>query len=99
MFSKTSNTIEFQRLAEALRPAGEETGILAGVANTDFLQAVSLFYTRERRRAAEASGKQGKELPAESGNRQSLLNLPLEAYKKYEAQVELEDAIESELII
>lgn len=77
-----------RRLAETLRPAGEKTGIVAEVANTDFLQAVSLFYTRDRRRAAEAAGKQGKELPAVSGNRQSLLSLPLEAYKKYEAQVE-----------
>lgn len=55
-----------RRLAEALQPAGAETGILAGVANTDFLQAVSLFYTRDRRRSAEAAGKQGKELPAVS---------------------------------
>ena len=77
-----------RRLAETLRPAGEETGIIAGVGNTDFLQAVSLFFTRDRRRAAEAAGKQGKELPAVSGNRQALLNLPLDAYKQYEAQVE-----------
>lgn len=77
-----------RRLAETLRPAGAETGILAGVANTDFLQAISLFYTRDRRRAAENAGKQGKELPAVSGNRQALLNLPLEEYKRYETQVE-----------
>ena len=77
-----------RRLAETLRPAGTETGIIAEVANTDFLQAISLFHTRDRRRAAETAGKQGKELPAVSGNRQALLNLPLEAYKLYEAQVE-----------
>jgi hypothetical protein len=77
-----------RRLAESCRPPGADTGILAGVANTDFLQAISLFYTRERRRAAEAAGKYGKELPAVSGNRQSLLNLPLDAYKRYENQVE-----------
>lgn len=77
-----------RRLAESLRPAGAETGILAGVANTDFLQAISLFYTRDRRRAADNAGKQGKELPAVSGNRQALLNLPLEEYKRYEKQVE-----------
>ncbi len=77
-----------RRLAETLRPADADTGILAGVANTDFLQAVSLFFTRERRRAAKHAGKQGKELPAVSGNRQSLLNLPLEEYKRYEVQVE-----------
>jgi hypothetical protein len=76
------------RFAETLRPAGEETGIIAEISNTDFLQAVSLFHTRDRRRAAEAAGKQGKELPAVSGTRQALLNLPLEAYKLYEAKVE-----------
>jgi hypothetical protein len=34
------------------------------------------------------AGKQGKELPAVSGNRHALLDLPLEAYKQFEAQVE-----------
>ncbi len=77
-----------QRLAETLRPAAAKAGILAGVGNTDFLQAISLFHTREKRRAAEAAGKQGKELPAVSGNRQALLDLPLEAYLKYQDQVE-----------
>ena len=76
------------RFVEALRPAGHESGILAEVSNTDFLHAVSLFHTRERRREAEAAGKQGKELPAVSGNRNALLNLPLDAYKKYQVQVE-----------
>jgi hypothetical protein len=76
------------RFAETLRPAGADSGILANVANTDFLQAISLFYTRDKRRAAEAAGKQGKELPAVTGNRQALLNLPLDAYKKYEKQAE-----------
>jgi hypothetical protein len=77
-----------KRFRETFRPAGENSGIIAEVSNTDFLQAVSLFYTRDRRRAAESAGKQNKELPAVSGNRQALLSLPLEAYKKYEAQVE-----------
>jgi hypothetical protein len=77
-----------RRLSETLRPAGAETGIIAGVSNTDFLQAISLFHTRDRRRAAENAGKQGKELPAVTGNRQALLNLPLEENKRYEAQVE-----------
>ena len=77
-----------RRFSETLRPAGKESGIIAGVANTDFLQAVSLFYTRNRRRIAEEAGKQGKELPAVTGNRQALLNLPLEEYKRYEGQVE-----------
>jgi hypothetical protein len=77
-----------RRFAETLRPSGAETGIIANVANTDFLQAISLFHTRDKRRAAEDAGKKGKELPAVTGNRQALLNLPLEAYKRYEATVE-----------
>lgn len=77
-----------RRFVDTLRPADSEAGIIAGVGNTDFLQAISLFYTRERRREAELAGKQGKELPAVTGNRQALLNLPLDAYKQYERQVE-----------
>jgi hypothetical protein len=77
-----------RRFVDTMRPADSEAGIIAGVGNTDFLQAVSLFYTRERRREAEKAGKQGKELPAVTGNRQALLNLPLSAYKQYEKQVE-----------
>jgi hypothetical protein len=76
------------RLVATLHAAGSNTGIIADVSNTDFLHAISLFHTRDQRRAAEAAGKQGKELPAVSGNRQALLNLPLDAYKKYEATVE-----------
>lgn len=76
------------RLSDMARPAGVASGILAEVSNTDFLQAISLFHTRERRAEAEREGKQGKDLPAVSGNRQALLNLPLASYKKYEAQVE-----------
>lgn len=77
-----------RRFAETLRPADSEKGIIENVGNTDFLQAISLFYTRDRRRRAESAGKQGKELPAVTGNRQALLNLPLEAYKQFEKQVE-----------
>lgn len=77
-----------RRFVDTLRPADSEAGIIANVSNTDFLQAVSLFYTRERRREAERAGKQGKELPAVTGNRQALLNLPLSAYKQFEKQVE-----------
>lgn len=77
-----------RRFMDTLRPADSVTGIIANVSNTDFLQAISLFYTRERRREAERAGKTGKELPAVIGNRQALLNLPLVAYKQYEKQVE-----------
>lgn len=77
-----------QRFADTYRLSDSSGGIISGVTNTDFLHAVSLFHTRDRRRAAEQAGRQGKELPAVSGNREALLNLPLDAYLKYEAQVE-----------
>ena len=77
-----------RRFVDTLRPADSQAGIISNVSNTDFLQAVSLFYTRARRREAERAGKQGKELPAVTGNRQALLNLPLTAYKQFEKQVE-----------
>ncbi len=77
-----------RRFVDTLRPADSEAGILAGVGNTDFLQAISLFYTRDRRREAERAGKLGKDLPAVTGNRQALLNLPLSAYKQYEKVAE-----------
>jgi hypothetical protein len=77
-----------RRFVDTLRPADSVAGIIANVGNTDFLQAVSLFYTRERRRDAEKAGKLGKDLPAVTGNRQALLGLPLSAYKQYEKQVE-----------
>ncbi len=76
------------RFVSAQRLADAEKGILAEVANTDFLQVVSLFHTREHRRAAEADGKQGRELPQVKANRQALLSLPLEAYRKYQDQAE-----------
>lgn len=76
------------RFVTAYKLADAEKGILADVGNTDFLQVISLFHTRDRRRAAEEAGKQGKDLPPVTGNRQALLNLPLEAYCKYQAQAE-----------
>mgnify|MGYP001297502211 CR=1 FL=1 len=87
-YGRDVSTGRHSRFKETLRPAGADAGIIANVANTDFLQAISLFYTRERRRVAKNLGKSGKDLPAVTGNRQALLNLPLEAYKKYELQVE-----------
>lgn len=76
------------KFKETLRPPEEEKGILAEVSNTDFLQALSLFYTREKRNEAEKFGKTGKELPPITANRNALLSLPLDAYKKYMPKVE-----------
>ncbi|PLS20459.1 DUF262 domain-containing protein [Neptunicoccus cionae] len=68
----------------SLNSIGEEKwGVLSKVDNTDFLQVISLFHTRDLRRAAIKEGKQGKELPQVTGKRAALLNLPLAAYLKY----------------
>jgi hypothetical protein len=87
-YGKEDELGRHHRFVETLRLGGQQSGIIAEVSNTDFLHAISLFHTRKRRREAEAAGKQGKELPAVSGNRNALLNLPLVAYKKYQKQVE-----------
>lgn len=58
-------------------------GVLSKVDNTDFLQVISLFHTRDLRLAAKDAGKQGKDLPQVTGKRAALLNMPLSAYKKY----------------
>lgn len=65
-----------------------EFKMLANVANTEFLQAISLLHTRARRREAERAGVQPHELPAISATRQSLLGLPLAAYKAWADRVE-----------
>jgi len=62
--------------------------VLANVSSIDFLQAVSLLHTLKLRRRAEAQPIAGREPPAVSATRQSLLKLPLAAYKTYADQVE-----------
>ena len=59
--------------------------VLAHVEPVEFLQAISLLHTKAVREKAEA---EGRELPAISANRNSLLQLPLSAYKQYADSVE-----------
>ena len=87
-YDNDENTGRQIRFNNACSISENKKGIISKVSNTDFLQAISLFYTRERRREAEQTGKQGNELPTVSGNRHALLDLPLSAYLKYEEQVE-----------
>lgn len=73
-----------KRLANFGRAAGQSQGVLANVAATDFLQAIALLHTKEMRLAAIANPtKKDSEWPAVRATRQSLLDLPLAAYKKY----------------
>lgn len=60
--------------------------VLKNIASTDFLQAISLLYTHEKREEAINEGK--KEFPPVSCTRKAILSLPLEAYKKWADAVE-----------
>ena len=62
--------------------------VLSHIASTDFLQACTLLHTRENRIAKAANGFKGKDLPRVSCNRDALLGLPLDAYKKHSDAVE-----------
>jgi hypothetical protein len=76
------------RLATFGRAAEQSAGVLAKVASTDVLQAIALLHTKRVRTAAIASGARENELPAVRATRQSLLDLPLEAYLKYRDCIE-----------
>lgn len=73
-----------KRLADFGRAAGQTQGVLANVASTDFLQAIALLHTKELRLAAMGDPtKKENDWPAVRATRQSLLDLPLAAYKKH----------------
>jgi hypothetical protein len=78
----------FDRLRAFGRAADQKFGLLEKIANTEFLQAISLLHTKAVREAAKAKGVEGRDLPAVSATRQSLLSLELDAYKKYADIVE-----------
>jgi hypothetical protein len=62
--------------------------VLEKVASTDVLQAISLLHTAKLREDAAAAGKKDSELPAVRAARQSLLDIPLSAYKAYRTAIE-----------
>ncbi len=62
--------------------------VLTQVESTDFLQAVSMMYTLDLRKADIASGKTGKAVQPVSAKRASILAMPLSAYQKWADDVE-----------
>ncbi|MCY6494530.1 GmrSD restriction endonuclease domain-containing protein [Leptolyngbya sp. GGD] len=62
--------------------------LLSIVEETDFLQAITLLHTLEKRRVDLAGGKQGKQVAPVSAKRSSVLELPLEAYRNWSDKVE-----------
>jgi hypothetical protein len=56
--------------------------VLRDVANTDFLQAITLLVTWERRQAALAAGEAEERLPAISCKRRDILRLTFDDYRR-----------------
>ena len=61
---------------------------LTGVSSVDFLQACTFMHTRERRMRREREGVTGRDLPPVALNRDALLALPLDAYRRHADAVE-----------
>lgn len=76
------------RLATFGHVANQKFGVLEKVAPTDVLQAIALLHSAAERATASAEGKMDKDLPAVRATRQSLLDLPLEAYLRHREPVE-----------
>jgi len=66
----------------------EEDPLLQGIEAPEFLQAVTLLYTHELRKKDMADGKSGKQVRPVSAKRVDVLQLPLEAWKRWADKVE-----------
>ncbi len=62
--------------------------LLEGVSSTDFLQAVTLHYTKRRKQADIDAGKTGKQVRPVSVKRSAVLELPKAAYLEWADKVE-----------
>ena len=76
------------RGVEGRRERLADEPILKGLEPTDFLQAISLLHTHERRNKDIAAGKKGKMISAVSAKRASILSLSLNAYRKWAPIIE-----------
>jgi len=77
-----------ERIHSTAMFAKQNDGILTGVSSTDFFQVISLLYTEDKHNIAIKEGKTGKQIPQISATKKALLDVPLEAYKKYRDNVE-----------
>jgi hypothetical protein len=74
-----------------IEPRGKQLAhdaLLDKVENTDFLQAITLLYTHERKLKDIAAGREHKQIRPVSAKRVSVLDLPLEHYKKWADDVQ-----------
>lgn len=66
----------------------EKEALLKGIKATEFLQAISLLHTRERRKKDLEAGKTGKQVRPVSAKRADVLQLPLSAWKRWADDLE-----------
>ncbi|CAO1662065.1 GmrSD restriction endonuclease domain-containing protein [Salinicola sp. NYA28a] len=66
----------------------EQHELLKDVQSTDLLQAITLLHTRERKLEDLKGGRTGKQVRPVSAKRASVLDLPLEAYRRWADEVE-----------
>jgi hypothetical protein len=66
----------------------EQHELLKDVQSTDLLQAITLLHTRERKLEDLKGGRAGKQVRPVSAKRASVLDLPLEAYRRWVDEVE-----------
>lgn len=76
------------RKVESRRDRLEQDALLRGTEATEFLQAISLLHTYERRQADLASGKTGKQVRPVSAKRADVLQLPLAAWQQWADDLE-----------
>lgn len=81
-FGSDIRKVESRQKSLAIEP------VLQGVETTDFLQAITMLHTLERRRADLAAGREGKQVAPVSAKRAAILVLPLGAYHKWADEVE-----------
>ena len=73
---------------DRVRGLDKRRDIYAHLASTDFLQTCTALSTMDRRKAAEAQGRTGKDLPPITIRRDAMLGLPLTEYKRLANSVE-----------
>lgn len=66
----------------------EKDPLLRGTEATEFLQAISLLHTHELREAEMATGKTGKQVRPVSAKRADVLQLPLDAWRRWAGDLE-----------
>ncbi len=77
-----------QRGMESRKGRLAEDVLLEHLDSTEFIQAITLLHTRERKYQDIADGRQGKQIRPISAKRASMLELPLTAYTQWADTVE-----------